>query len=92
MERSHAGVEERRPDRLRVRVGDLEDTHHRGAGLERSACIHQAIEGARELVAQPIEERNTPRSLEEVHGARLDPRLRERVGHVLHRRIRVECR
>ncbi len=42
MQRFHAGVEERPLDRLRVRVGDLEDAHHRGTGLERFAGVRQA--------------------------------------------------
>lgn len=67
MERSDAGVEERPPDRLRVRVGDLEHAHHRGTGLERFAGIRQGLaEGAREPVPQPLEERNAPRPREEV--------------------------
>lgn len=91
MERFHARVEERPPDRLRIRVGDLEDAYHRGTGLERSAGIRQALaEGAREPVPQPLEERNAPLPREEVHGARTDPRFGEGVGHVLQGRIRSE--
>jgi hypothetical protein len=91
VKRSHARIEERSPDPLRVSVRDLEDPYQRGAGLERSDGVRQGLaEGASEPVPQPVEECNAPRPHEEVHGARSDSRLGECVGDVLNGHMRSE--